>query len=242
MTALKMKLAVPVILVACLASLGQATAERSDDTMYLFVQSAERVSVDDDTITMKGVSPTTIYFSDRPERIAGHMLTKHFTGSWAEGDDSFALNNPNAALSVFTPDGVETITVVLSNPILKGDKLSYTIRVLDGDMPAKGGECSLFIDVIGRPRSPMSIGGVARRTTMRHVVRRRTVVEADAEADAEVAHDKAVAAEATAKATEGKTTEHTPEQKMEQLNKIYKDGYITEDEYKKKKEAILSTF
>ena len=138
---------------------------------------------------------------------------------------------------------METITVVLSNPILKGDKLSYTIRVLDGDMPAKGGECSLFIDVIGRRRSPLSVAGIARRTTMRHVVRRRTVVTADAEVAADVAHDKAVAAEATAKATKDRTTEHTPEQKMEQLNKIYKDGYITEDEYqKKKKKAILSTF
>jgi hypothetical protein len=161
---------VPLVLVGLLTSLGQAAEKSAEGVMYLFVQSAESVRIDQDKVTMKGVSPTTIYFSDRPARIAGHMRTEDFVGVWSLGDESFELDNPNAALSVFTGDEVETITVVLSKPVLKRGNLSYTIKILDGKIPEKGGECSLFIDVIGRPRSPTSIAGVGRRTSMRHVV------------------------------------------------------------------------
>jgi hypothetical protein len=41
-------------------------------------------------LTLKGVSPTTLFFSDRPVRIAGHFHTKQeFLPLWVEGKDSF---------------------------------------------------------------------------------------------------------------------------------------------------------
>jgi hypothetical protein len=129
----------------------------------LFVQNAQGVTLDNGKLTLKGIAPTTIFFSDRPERIAGHLVTKEFVPFWSEGKDSFAANPPNATLSVFGDGKISDIVVELSHPQLSGDELAYNIRVLEGDMPAQGGVCSLFIDVIGMPLTPMSYAGAARR-------------------------------------------------------------------------------
>ena len=44
-----------------------------------------------------------------------------------------------------------------------GHELSYTVTILDGEMPAEGGPSALFIDIIGRPLSPVSVAGMHRR-------------------------------------------------------------------------------
>jgi len=41
--------------------------------------------------------------------------------------------------------------------------LTYTVKVLRGDIPAKGADVSVFIDIIGMPLTPLSFAGVARR-------------------------------------------------------------------------------
>ena len=102
-------------------------------------------------------------FSDRPDRVTGHVPTEEFLDSWGDGDDSFADDPPNAVLSVFTEEEVHDVVVVLSEPALNGDQWSYSVEILDGEMPASGGPSSLFIDVIGRPMTPVSVAGVHRR-------------------------------------------------------------------------------
>lgn len=54
------------------------------------------------------------------------------------------------------------------------NKLTCTVSVLDGKLPASGDASSLFIDVIGRPLTPVSVAG-ARRRTRRRVVRRNAI-------------------------------------------------------------------
>jgi hypothetical protein len=39
----------------------------------------------------------------------------------------------------------------------------FSFSILDGEMPAEGGPSALFIDVIGRPLSPVSVAGMHRR-------------------------------------------------------------------------------
>jgi hypothetical protein len=56
---------------------------------------------------------------------------------------------------------------VLQDPTLQGDNLTYTVKVLQGDMPATGSEVSVFIDIIGMPMTPFSYAGVARRSYRR---------------------------------------------------------------------------
>jgi hypothetical protein len=90
-------------------------------------------------MTLKGVAPLTVAFSDRPECIAGRMSTKEFIPFWSEGKDSFLKDLPNANVSILDGGTVADVVVVVSNPLLMGDDLTYDIRILDGQMPAKGG-------------------------------------------------------------------------------------------------------
>ena len=143
------------------------TEEAAKQADFLFVQNAQSIHYADGKLTLKGVSPTTIMFTDRPERIAGHMATARFVPFWSKGKDSFLADPPNATLSIVNEDKVNDVVVVLRDPDLKGDELSYNVRVLEGEMPAKGGPVSLFIDIIGMPLTPVSYAGVARRTYRR---------------------------------------------------------------------------
>jgi hypothetical protein len=135
----------------------------ADEIEALFAQSAAGMSYQDGRLTLNGIAPTTLLFSDRPQRVTGHVPTEEFLDSWGDGDNSFADDPPNAVLSIFSENEVNDIVVVLRDPTLDGDQISYQVEILDGEMPASGGASSLFIDMIGRPLSPVSIAGVRRR-------------------------------------------------------------------------------
>jgi hypothetical protein len=97
---------------------------------------------------------------------AGHDTTAHIVEDWNKGNDNFAKDPPNATVSAFTKDGsgVMDAVVVLKSPNLEADKLTFDIDVLEGDLNGADGAAAEFIDIIGRPFSPMSFAGVARRT------------------------------------------------------------------------------
>ena len=117
----------------------------------LFVQNAVSGSFDGKTMTLRGVGPT-LYFSDRPERVTGQVRTSEFVDRWDKGADNFAQNPPNAALSIMGAKAVESVVVELTGPSLKGNTLSYRVKVLRGKLPPSFKETSLFIDVLGRWR------------------------------------------------------------------------------------------
>jgi hypothetical protein len=146
-----------------------AFADDSSETDYLFVQAAKALVFDKATSTLSlvEISPITLFFSDRPERIAGNMKTSAFIPFWSQGKDSFAKNPPNADVSIIEGDAMRQVVAVLENPVLEGGTLNYKVRILQGDMPAKGADVSVFIDIIGMPRTPMSFAGVGRRTYRR---------------------------------------------------------------------------
>jgi hypothetical protein len=135
----------------------------------LIVMNAQGASLKDGTLVLNGVASNAIIFADRPVRAAGHALTAHLIEEWAEGSDSFAKDPPNATVSVFNKDGgkVTDAVVVLKSPKLDGDKLSFAVDVLEGDLGAADGPASVFIDIIGLPFTPLSFAGVARRTAYR---------------------------------------------------------------------------
>lgn len=139
----------------------------ADEIEALFVQTAHDVSYDDGKLTLHTLAPTTLFFSDRPDRVTGHITSQEFVDSWDQGDDSFESNPPNAVLSIFHPDGVSDVVVELMSPDLSGNEITYDVLILDGEMPAAGGPSALFIDVIGRPMSPVSAAGMHRRDRRR---------------------------------------------------------------------------
>ncbi len=161
---------------AAFVSAAEASRKDVKDVQLLFVQNAKYVVVKDGRLTLIEVSPTTIFFSDRPDRIAGHMHTEDFVLEWQKGTgkESFHTDPPNGALSIFAQDHIVDVVVELKNPRMAGGALVYDIDVLEQDEPIPSGPVSLFIDPIGRPLSPGSIAGVRRRTRRR--TRRRAAV------------------------------------------------------------------
>ncbi|MCK1640494.1 hypothetical protein IVA95_23645 [Bradyrhizobium sp. 157] len=134
----------------------------------LFVLNSRGATLQGDTLTLTGVSPSSIIFADRPVRSAGHQATADVIAEWGSGDDSFTKNPPNATVSVFGKDGsVKDAVVVLKNPKLEGDKLTFNVQTLEGDVAGADGGAALFIDIIGRPFTPLSFAGVARRSAFR---------------------------------------------------------------------------
>lgn len=172
---MKLRALMTLLLVAAATGAAVAFAAPAENpekkVQMLFVQSAKGASLDGDKLTLKGVSPTTVYFSDRPNRVAGHLATPEMIPLWSEGKNSFTKDPPNATLSVFGKDGsVANVVVELRNPKLTGDQLAYDVKVLQGKMPAGAEAASLFIDVIGMPLTPLSYAGAARRAGRRAAV------------------------------------------------------------------------
>jgi hypothetical protein len=135
----------------------------------LFVLNSRGVSLQGGKLVLTGVAPNSIVFADRPVRAAGHDLTSRIVEDWTKGHDNFAEDPPNATISAFTKDGlgVKDAVVVLKSPKLEGDRLTFDVDVLEGDIGGADGAASLFIDIIGRPLTPMSFAGVGRRTAYR---------------------------------------------------------------------------
>ena len=145
-----------------------AAAAKPEIVPSLFVLNSRGATLQGDTLTLTGVTPHSIIFADRPVRSAGHQLTADIIADWGAGDDSFTKNPPNATVSVFSKDGsVKDAVVVLKNPKLEGDKLTFNVQTLEGDLTGGDGAAAVFIDIIGRPFTPMSFAGVARRTAFR---------------------------------------------------------------------------
>ncbi len=178
---------ISVLLVIALIGPGCMAQSDQDDTdkqaSILFVQTAVSGSFtpvegseNSYTLTLKNVSPATVYFSDRPERIAGHLNTKDFLDRW--GKMGFQNDPPNAAVDVpEADDEVDLVVVKLSDQKYdpEADTLKYTASVIkqpnhdyavfnelhDGKIPDTFNEVSLFIDSSSCSSIGCSIGRAA---------------------------------------------------------------------------------
>jgi hypothetical protein len=114
----------------------------------LIVMNAQGASLQGETLTLKGVAPSSVVFADRPVRAAGHMLTTRLLEGWGRGGEGFAKDPPNATVSVFSKDEatVRDAVVVLKTPKLDGDRLTFAVQVLQGDLAGADGPATLFID------------------------------------------------------------------------------------------------
>ncbi len=117
----------------------------SKNTGYLFVISGTSGSLDGDTLTLNGV-PNVIYFSDRPARKAGHLSLEKFVEMWDKGDDSFKADPPNAELAIYDKKRDKHAVLIISRPEIKGDTISFTVRLISGSIPKSLGHSTLFVD------------------------------------------------------------------------------------------------
>jgi hypothetical protein len=144
-----------VAVVLSMAVYGKTSAASSEAPQLMFVQCADDLKVDPaaKTFRLVKVNQQTLYFSDRPVRIAGHLKMADYLKEWTAkaGKDNFGADPPNATLSVYEPGKPDNTTVVveITNPVVDGSDLIYNYKIIEGTMPAAGGATSLFIDWIG---------------------------------------------------------------------------------------------
>jgi hypothetical protein len=160
------------------ASTGSAsapTAAASGETIeaeLLFVQEAEGVSFEGDTLTLIGVRPHVLFFTDRPQRVAGYLAFDEFLAEVSTGPDSFAADPPNATLvSLEGDEFVDVVLELVDEPVLMDGNLAFNVSIIEGLPPDAAGRSALFIDTVGRPMSPGSVAGVHRRHRRREVRR-----------------------------------------------------------------------
>lgn len=144
-----------MVSMAVCAATSTASAASQETPQYMFVQIAEDVKVDAaaKTIRLMNVNQQTLYFSDRPARIAGHHKMDAYLKEWTAqaGKDNFGADPPNAVLSVYEPGQPDNTTAVveITQPKIDGSDIVYSYKLIEGSLPAGGGATSLFIDWIG---------------------------------------------------------------------------------------------
>jgi hypothetical protein len=131
----------------------EQTKAEKEKIQLMFVQTAEDLKADDQTLRLVNVGQQTLYFSDRPVRIAGHISMPAYMDEWkaGAGPDNFANDPPNATLSVYEGGKAENALAVveISHPVMEGKDLVYKYKLIEGAMPKSGGATALFIDWIG---------------------------------------------------------------------------------------------
>jgi len=140
-------------LLVALCGLPLARAADQPKIQLMFVQTAEDFKADAKTLRLVNVGKQTLYFTDRPVREAGHITMPDYLKEWtaAAGPENFSKDPPNATLSVYEAGRNENVLTVveISNPVVDGNDLVYSYKLIDGKMPKSGGATALFIDWIG---------------------------------------------------------------------------------------------
>jgi hypothetical protein len=205
----------------------------------LFVQNATGITYDKakGTLRMKNIGRSTLFFTDRPVRMAGHYHTRdEFLPAWSEGPDSFAKNPPNATLSILEVGkaDLQNVVINLKNPRMQGKDLIYDITIIEGTMPQAAGDAVLFIDILGvwrRHIRRVAVVGTAAAVTTAAVA--TSSAEASAAAAAKAAPPPPPPA--TAPAPQPAATK-----KLEQLKALLNEGLITQAQYQKASQQVLN--
>ena len=205
----------------------------------LFVQNGTGVIFDTakGTLRLKNVAPSTLYFSDRPVRLAGHLQTREqFLPLWGETPDSFVKDPPNATVSMFEAGKQDLVNVVvkLERPRMEGNDLIYKITVLDGKPPKSAGATALFIDVLGFWRRRFAPPVV--------VVASVPASSATAQANAAASSANMAAASANAAAVPAVAAPPAPsssDAKLAELKSLLNQGFITQAQYDQFSQRVI---
>jgi hypothetical protein len=131
---------------APMKTIGMPSKQKSSESLIVLNSTGAKLM--GQTLVLEGTSPSAILFTDRPVRGAGHIATREVVDLWSSG--SFAKDPPNATISAFAKDGspVRDAVVILTKPKLEGDKLTFEVTVMEGDLGKADGPAAIFIDTI----------------------------------------------------------------------------------------------
>ncbi|EHK54299.1 hypothetical protein [Allomesorhizobium alhagi] len=140
-------------------------ARAADDVAdFLFVQTASAMTFDKPTskLTLEGIGATTCSSRTAPSALLGTWIRRLSYRSGARARTAPFRSAERRLVAFLEADKLQQVVVVLEGPELNGNDLTHTVKVV-GEMPEKGSEVSVFIDIIGMPLTPLSYAGAARR-------------------------------------------------------------------------------
>ena len=127
----------------------------------MFVQTARGASSAGGVLTLHAITPSTLFFSDRPQRIVGHLSSAQFVELWGEGENSFAEDPPNAVLSFLEPGDEAPEDAVIVD---QGAPLGFGLAGLLVRCPGGSGPCDdRSGDPLHRPVRPTPLTGICGR-------------------------------------------------------------------------------
>ena len=145
---------------------GTPSPVAEEEATFLFVQSGFTSGILDQAtdgvqswmLTLQGAPAQTVFFSDRPERIAGAMSTQRFL----ETLDFSPNNPPNAALVIGTDDGASVVILDLTAPVYDADAatLTYITKILAFDTLEASGY-GFTTDPLGPDNYPKEFGAAS---------------------------------------------------------------------------------
>ncbi len=146
-----------------------ASTQKAPAHLLFIVRSHSAVITEADGVyklTLTGLDPQVLYFSDRPQRIAGQISTTSAISKWSKGPDSFKADHPNAVflhspLSSNHTGFAKGDTVTLSHPVANADG-SWTFNIKSIAGQSRVGQYDnavLFVDSADYCYSPCYMGG-----------------------------------------------------------------------------------
>ena len=130
-----------------------------ESVALLFALHAGGATLQGTTLVLSGVAPSIVVFADRPIRAAGHARTSRLMDAWRPGSEvGFDKVPPNATVSVLDKAKGElaTIVVALRAPRLDGDRLTFEVDRLGGDLAGANGPAAVFIETVNVPLAKLT--------------------------------------------------------------------------------------
>lgn len=126
------------MLIMSAGSVPAASEDRGNAPSWNFVLQASSGEFDGKTLRLHRLSEATTAFADRPKRIVDTLPVQTFIDQfWPDGPNSFRKDPPNAVI-VFGADYVFANAVIeIDKPQLNGQELSFSMKILEGEVPEK---------------------------------------------------------------------------------------------------------
>jgi len=120
----------------------------AEPTRIEFVQQASAMSYADGTLTLRDPAALTLFFADRPSRFTGQMRNSDYAAYWEAASGGFANDPPNAVVMVSNIDNPPAVVELMDFTLQESGDIVYTVKVLEGQVPANGEGIALFIDPV----------------------------------------------------------------------------------------------
>jgi len=129
-----------------LLSLANCSGILKHKSYLLLVQESKNATFDGKVLQLNNVAKSTIYFSSKPERIAGHVSNVTLAKYWNSKKHHKSFKK-DATISYYDNKGKADIaTLELSNYKVKTNSVSYEAKVVKGKLPKNVDNVTLIID------------------------------------------------------------------------------------------------